>query len=190
MFLSYQFFGSMKTYFYFTKDLGNFRATSVVLKVAVGDSIEDDTKRALVGEYCRDNGFYFKKVSVTSDRALLNVAKSLFSGCSLPLLRLRMGCAEISELYTLIISGRLDSYLSGINSPNGLCNFLMSIDSSFYFNQKAANKRKTAFSDIRKNLKSAWQRDSIRSLVLFGLILSLFIFSTLLPKWEAMICLY
>lgn len=180
----------MKHYYYFFKDMQNFNRESVILKVAVGSSFSDGAKYSLVREYCKDCGFYFHKVSRSSDLTVDMLAKKLFPGSLMPRLRLRSDVVSISELYQVILDDSLDLFLSGITAPINLYSFLLKSDSKFFFKAKQAHKKKLPFPSVRKNLKSAWQRESVRVSVCFGLILALFVTSLLLDAWERQLMMY
>ena len=180
----------MKKYYYFTTDLHSFNANSVLLKVSVGSSYKDAAKLTLVGEYCKMNAWYFEIVSDLSDKAVSNLAKRIFSGCFLPILRLKTAEVSISSLYRMIIENTLDSFMNGVTSHPNLFPFLMATDSRFYFLQSVGQRFKTASPVIRKNLKRALEHDSIRSLVNFGLILILFICASMLEQCEREIMMY
>ena len=66
----------MVHYYYFFRDLSNASAESVIYSVKVGEYEKDQVKLALVQEFCKDCGYYFKPVSTTSDAAVKQLEKS------------------------------------------------------------------------------------------------------------------
>ena len=70
----------MVHYWYFFRELNRPSVESVVYYIKVGESSRQQTKFALVREFCRDCGLYFEPISRTSDDAIRNLENSLFSG--------------------------------------------------------------------------------------------------------------
>lgn len=126
---------------------------SVVYYVKVGASSRQQTKYALVREYCKDCGLYFEPISCTSDDAIRNLEDSLFSGSNRFARKLRRVTISIDELYTLIIDDSFVSFEKTLAEKKGYSYFRSMVDPNFFFAQNKLKKIKTPASPLRKYLK-------------------------------------
>lgn len=143
----------MVHYWYFFRELCRPSVESVVYYVKVGASSRQQTKYALVREFCRDCGLYFEPVSCISDDAIRNLEDSLFSGSNWFARKLRRVTISIDELYTLIIDDSFVSFEQTLAEKKGYSYFRSMVDPSFFFAQKNLKKIKTPASPLRKYLK-------------------------------------
>lgn len=165
----------MKKRYVFARSLAKFDRDDVIYVVLVGSSQRDQIKLSLLQEYSKDAGCYLRPVSNESDKALDNLAKSLFSGCQWPRLMLRKTEVTISELYHLIIDDSFDRFERSLVYPRSFFHLLHFIDPHFslHFNVLQSDTKLPAVR--RKYLKSV-KRESIQGAVInFGLILLTFI---------------
>lgn len=126
---------------------------SVVYYVKVGASSRQQTKYALVREYCKDCGLYFEPISCTSDDAIRSLEDSLFSGSNRFARKLRRVTISIDELYTLIIDDSFVSFEQSLAEKKGYSYFRSMVDPSFFFAQNKLKKIKIPASPVRKYLK-------------------------------------
>lgn len=143
----------MVHYWYFFRELCRPSVESVVYYVKVGASSRQQTKLTLVREYCKDCGLYFEPISCTSDDAIRNLEKSLFSGSNWFARKLRRVTISIDELYTLIIDDSFVSFEQTLAEKKSYSIFRSMVDPSFFFAQSKIKKIKTPASPLRKYLK-------------------------------------
>lgn len=143
----------MVHYWYFFREMFRPSVESVVYYVKVGASSRQQTKYALVREYCKDCGLYFEPISCTSDDAIRNLEDSLFSGSNRFARKLRRVTISIDELYTLIIDDSFISFEKSLAEKKGYSYFRSMVDPHFFFAQNKLKKIKTPASPLRKYLK-------------------------------------
>lgn len=143
----------MVHYWYFFRELNRPSVESVVYYIKVGASSRQQTKYALVREFCRDCGLYFEPISRTSDDAIRNLENSLFSGSNQFARKLRRVTISIDELYTLIIDDSFVSFEQTLAEKKGYSFFRSMVDPSFFFAQSKIKKIKTPASPSRQYLK-------------------------------------
>lgn len=106
----------MKSYFCFIRETGLPRPDSFVYHVGVGSSDRDQVKLALVQEYAKDCGLYFKKWSSQVDTSL-DFARSKFKPLkgrwSRPFLHARI---SIAQLYQMIIDDSFVEYEANVKN--------------------------------------------------------------------------
>lgn len=100
----------MKSYYCFIRETGLPRPDSFVYHVGVGTSERDQTKLALVQEYSKDCGLYFKKWSSQVDTSLefaMCKFKPVRGRWSRPFLHARI---SIAQLYQMIVDDSFVEY--------------------------------------------------------------------------------
>lgn len=165
----------MKSYFVFVRNMSQFDRDSVVYDVTVGASDRDQVMFALVQEFVRDCGIFFKRRDLTTSTTIANLAKSLFPGSALPSLHLRRAKVSIAQLYNLIIESGFDAYESKLKQPQGTFRLLCSLDYKTISPTLPCNTKRTAIPSSRKNLKSEGRQDALQACIGFGLILIAFL---------------
>ena len=100
----------MKSYYCFIRNFGHMKAGNFVYHVAVGTNQTDQTRLALVQEYCKDCGIYFKKWCTQVDEAIDHAAAQfkpvgLFRGS--PFIHPHI---TIQELYSMILDDSFAAY--------------------------------------------------------------------------------
>lgn len=125
-----------------------------VYHVGVGSSEREQTKFALVKEYCKDCGLYFEKVSDISDKAIENLQKSLFGGSAFIVSPLRHAKISISQLYDLIIDDSFNSFEESFVLPKGTYFFRTFIDPIFHCKENRKKIQSLLLTHPRKYLKS------------------------------------
>jgi len=143
----------MVHYWYFFRDLNRPSVESVVYYIKVGASNRQQTKFALVKEFCRDCALYFEPISNTSDQAIRQLENSLFSGSNLFARKLRRVTISIDELYEFIYHDSFVSFEKSLAEKKGYSYFRSMVDPSFFFAQNKQKKIKTPASPVRKYLK-------------------------------------
>jgi len=143
----------MVHYWYFFRDLNRPSVESVVYYIKVGASNRQQTKFALVKEFCRDCALYFEPISNTSDQAIRQLENSLFSGSNLFARKLRRVTISIDELYEFIYHDSFVSFEKSLAEKKGYSYFRSMVDPSFFFAQNKLKKIKTPASPVRKYLK-------------------------------------
>lgn len=143
----------MVHYWYFFRELNRPSAESVVYYIKVGESSRQQTKFALVREFCRDCCLYFEPISRISDDAIRQLENSLFPGSNWFARKLRRVTISIDELYELIIDDSFVSFEKSVAQGKGYCYFRSMVDPSFFFAQNKLKKIKTPASPSRKYLK-------------------------------------
>ena len=174
----------MKSNYYFVLDLNKFSPQIVVYTVSVGSSHREQVKFALVREYCENCGMYFHPVSVTSDKAIDNLAERLFPGSLLPRLGLRRAKVTISQIYSMIIDDSFGAYENSLTESPSKLHVLNVLDPVFHF-QNSKPKSNTFLPSVqRKNLKSA-ERESIgQAIIGFWLILVIYVIASMICSTE------
>jgi len=165
----------MKSYFVFVRNMSRFDRESVVYDVTVGTSERDQIKLALVQEYVKDCGIFFKRRDLTTSTTIANLAKSLFQGSALPSLHLRRAKVSIAQLYDLLIEDGFDAYESHLKQPRGTFRLLSTLDYKTISPSLPCNTKRTAIPSSRKNLKYEGRYDALQACVGFGLILIIFL---------------
>lgn len=93
----------MKSKYCFIQTKGLLGPEMFIYVVWAGSSLRESAKLSLVEEYCRDQGFYFKKWGDVVDSALDEVRKSVGKGANGGRFAFKMISVTIHELYNLII---------------------------------------------------------------------------------------
>lgn len=143
----------MVHYWYFFREMNRPSVESVVYYIKVGESSRQQTKHALVREFCKDCGLYFESISRTSDDAIRNLENSLFSGSNWFARKLRRVTISIDELYELIIDDSFIPFEKSLAEKKGYSYFRSMVDPSYFFAQNKLKKIKTTASPLRKYLK-------------------------------------
>ncbi len=149
----------MVHYFYFVREMHAPTRETIVYHVRVGSSDREQVKFALVNEYCRDCGFYFKRVSDVSDSAVRQLEKRLFAGSAFFISPLRRASVTISELYTLIIDDAFIQFEASYTERKGSFNFRCLIDPLFYARTHQKKSLQVLPPPSRKYLKSGHAAD-------------------------------
>lgn len=175
----------MKRRYVFARNLAKFDRDDVIYIVLVGSSQRDQIKLSLLQEYSKDAGCYLRPVSDETDKALDNLAKSLFSGCQWPRLMLRKTEMTISVLYRIVEDDSFESFESTLVQPQSLFHLLHFIDPHFSLNVNVLQSGTFLPSVPRKYLKT-FKRESIQGAVVnFGLILITFIVAAIVCGHES-----
>lgn len=174
----------MKSYFVFVRDLGRFKPDSVVYSVSVGESEREQIKLALIKEYCKNCGLYFRQRSDRTDKTIDNLAKSLFKGSAFPRLHIRSIQVSISQLYHLIIDDSFDSLEKRYSAPKGLFRLITLIDPKPIFSPKFRITKQSACPSSRKYLKSEGRQDIYTAIIGFGLILITYVVASMICSTE------
>lgn len=104
----------MKSKYCFIRNFGIMRPGSFVYHVVVGTSMREQTKFALVHEFCEDTGIYFRRWSDDVDKALAFAANGWSSSFELISSPFRHVTINIETLYQLIIDDSFDSFESKV----------------------------------------------------------------------------
>lgn len=165
----------MKHYFYFVRTAGKVTVDTFVYRVSVGSSSKEQTKCALIKEYSKDCGFYFEKVSGSSDAAIRHLENSLFPGTSFFTSPLRRVTISVGTLYDMIIDDSFIFFESSFKEKKGTFLFHSVIDPKILFiNNKKKNLLTTAFPS-RKYLKSETDADFDKFLIGSTLVAIIFL---------------
>lgn len=143
----------MVHYWYFFRELNRPSAESVVYYIKVGESSKQQTKHALVREFCKDCGLYFEPICRVSDNAIRQLENSLFPGSNWFARKLRRLTISIDELYELIVDDSFVSFEKSLAENKGYSYFRSMVDPSFFFAQNKLKKINTPASPVRKYLK-------------------------------------
>lgn len=144
----------MKSYYYFVRDMSCPSRQTIIYHVAVGTSDREQVKFALVREYCRDCGLFFRPVSKSSDIAVSNLVKSLFPGSSWFVSPLRHATISITELYALIVDDSFASFEASFTEKKGSYNFRRSINYVLFCKDNRKKVHPLLLTHPRKYLKS------------------------------------
>lgn len=93
----------MKSKYCFIQTKGRLGPETFIYVVWAGSSLRESAKLALVEEYCKDQGFYFKRWGAVVDSALDKVRESVGTGANGGRFAFKMIPVSIHELYNLII---------------------------------------------------------------------------------------
>jgi hypothetical protein len=143
----------MVHYWYFFREMNRPTVESVVYYIKVGESSRQQTKFALVREFCKDCGLYFEPISQVSDEAIRQLENSLFSGSNWFARKLRRATISIDELYELIIDDSFVSFEKCLAEKKSYSYFRSMVDPSFFFAQNKLKEIKIPASPVRKYLK-------------------------------------
>lgn len=172
----------MKSYYYFVRNPHKFSVKDVVFRVSVGSSQRDLIKLALVQEWSRDSGAYFKIQSDQSSRAVHNLAENLFPDSKCPSMLLHWEKLSISQLYRSIIDWSWDLYENNTEICQGQHHILnLFLPSSLISKSVKASKR-VCQSVSRKYLSDEVSESPLFAAINFGLILLLFLFTAFIDK--------
>lgn len=167
----------MVHYYYFFRDLSKASTDSVIYSVKVGENEKDQVKLALVKEFCKDCGFYFKPVSTTSDAAVKKLEKRLFPASSLYSSPMKRATVTIRDLYQLIMDDTFIFFERSLSAPRG--NFLFSVfqRTKNLPTSKIQNFHKSRPSKQRKYLKLGNAEDLNSFLIGSVIVLIIFLLS-------------
>ena len=165
----------MKSYWRFVREPHNFTARSVLYVVSVGTQRSEQTKLALVQEYCKDVGYYFQKVSDESDKAIEYLKDSIRGNCPRWAFMFRSTTLTIEELYAAIIDDTFESIEKNLVEPRQLFLFKSAIDPRFYFKNQSKKVLLSCHPYRRKHLSPSDGSFTLREAINFGLILILFL---------------
>lgn len=161
----------MKSYYVFIRNYGHMCPGSFVYYVSVGTSEREQTKLALLTEYCRDCGFYLKLRDAQTLLAL-NMAKKPFCHGELTFKNpFVMASVSVSELYNMIIDDSLDLYEANYHSTPAAIQMNHYDDPRWVisYNRKKCNT--ACQPHKRKNLSDRVQYDSRFVAVAISIIL-------------------
>ena len=122
----------MKRNYCFVRKVGHFDREDVVYHVSVGDSLKDGAQLALIQEYCKDCGFYFKRWSDGVDRTINLLSKRLFPGTSFARLFLRSAQISIDDLYRMIIDDSFENFEKSLTVKPQWATLLTNISPTFH----------------------------------------------------------
>lgn len=165
----------MKKYFRFVREPHNFTARSVIYVVAVGKSRAEQTKLALVKEYCKDVGFYFQSVSPESDKAIELLKDRIRGNCPRWRFFFRTCKCTINELYAMIIDDTFAQVEDNLTEQRGFFLFKSYIDPNFYFQNQSKKVLLSCHPSGRKHLSQKGSKVTMSAIINFGLILALFL---------------
>lgn len=174
----------MKNYYYFVRSLSEATQETVVYKVAVGETDKDFVRFCLVREYARECGCYFRKVSVTSDKAIRQLDKSLFGAKFCPMLRVRTAKISIENLYRAIIDDSFSLMESSLVHPKGTFFVRKYIDSDFFFSQNKKKRKKGVPTVPRKNLKYTDAEEAISVAISCAVLVLVFLLGGLIDHFQ------
>ena len=174
----------MKRFYWFVRNLNGFGPDDVVYKVAVGSSMRDNAKLALVQEYVKDCGMYLKVVDDTSDKTISILANSLFGGSSFSTLYLRRANVSITQLYDLIVDDSFVRFEAAVSFSKTHALLLSLISPSSHWYQTQSNCNTLCQPYRRKYLSHAGSTEIQGVLVKAGFILALFALSGYLEHLE------
>lgn len=166
----------MKHYYYFIRVAGKFDPDDVVYKISAGSSTREQTKLALIQEYCKDCGLYFALVSDKSDSAIEKLAESLFHKGIISRLFLRIRTISVTECYRRIIDDSFHKFEDNSSERPAFFHQLSTV--SFHFLPTKSNPKaeKDCHSVPRKHLSRKMEM-SVQGVVFnFGVILAVFLF--------------
>lgn len=144
----------MVSYYYFVREMGRATRKSVIYRVKVGTSDREQVKYALVREFCRDCGHYFRIVSDCSDQAIRNLEKRLFPGCRFMVSPMARVTVSISQLYQLIIDDSFAWFEEQLADKKGFYRFHSIVDPIFYASQSKKKNQSILPTPTRQYLKS------------------------------------
>lgn len=165
----------MTHYYYFVRKLNDFGIDDVVFLVRVGESQREQTKLALLQEYCKDCGFYLRIRGDESDKAIGMLRESVYKGWHYLFSPLKVAQLSISELYRMIIDDTIEFYEKSLVQTRFTHNFRRKIDPNFLFSQ---NRKKNVIRPAigkRKYLKSGQGVDAFGAVFGFALIIAVFL---------------
>lgn len=169
----------MTHYYYFVRKLNSFDVDDVVFLVRVGESQREQMKLALLREYCKDCGFYFRIRNEESDKAISMLRDSVYKGWNYLFSPLKVSNLSVSELYRLILDDSIEAYEKSLIQTRFSYKFRTKIDPNFLFSQKSKKIVKGTAIGKRKYLKSGQGVDAYGAVFGFALILAVF----LLAAW-------
>lgn len=165
----------MKRDYYFIRVPGKFNPDDVVYKVSAGCSTKEQTKLALIKEYCKDCGLYFAEVSTKSDAAVEKLAESLFHKGFVSKMFLRMRCISVSECYRRIIDDSFSSFEENSPESHSYLHQLTTFSYHFLPSNSRRKAKKDCHSVPRKYLSQNKEMSVQDAMFSFGLILAVFL---------------
>lgn len=174
----------MKSYWYFVRKVSGFTPSDVVYKVAVGASMREAAKCELIKQYARDCAFYFNPVSQTSDKTIMTLASSLFTGSLFPMMYLRRADVSVNTLFDLIVDDGFDSFEATLTAPRSIFKTLSLLSPDFLWYHSHPHCITKSPTLRRKYLSHSCSTEAKMALMKFGLILGLFLLSGYLEHLE------
>lgn len=165
----------MKHYYYFIRKAGRFEPDDVVYKISAGSSTREQTKLALIREYCKDCGLYFAEVSVKSDSSIEKLAESLFHKGIVSKLFLRIRSISVIECYRRIIDDSFQSFEDSSPERQSFFHQLSTVSFHFLPTNSSPKARKVCPGVPRKHLSRKMEMSVQGAVFNFGLILAVFI---------------
>lgn len=164
----------MKSNYCFIRNFGRMRPGSYVYHVKVGTSDREQIKFALVQNYCKDVGIYFKKWSYEVDNALHLAEKAWPSKWGLPISPFQHVSISIYELYKLIIEDGFDSFESKPHATPALSFYYRQFDPMGLISRLSVASNTLCPPPYRKNL-SRWEQDNlskflVRLMLILGIV--------------------
>ena len=104
----------MKSTYCFLRNSGIMQPGSFVYHVVVGTSMREQTKFALVHEFCEDTGIYFRRWSDDVDKALAFAANGWTTSFEFISSPFRHVTINIETLYQLILDDSFESFESKV----------------------------------------------------------------------------
>ena len=166
----------MKHYYYFIRKAGKFDPDDVVYKVAAGSSTREQTKLALIREYCKDCGLYFAQVSAQSDSSIEKLAESLFNKGIVSKLFLRIRTISVTECYRRIIDNSFQSFEDSSSECPSFFHQLSTVSFNFLPSKSSPKAEKDCPGVTRKHLSRKMEMSVQGAVFNFGVILAVFIF--------------
>lgn len=178
----------MKSKYCFIRNFGHMCPGSFVYHVKVGTSDREQIKFALVQNYCKDVGIYFKKWSCEVDNALRLAEKAWPSKWGLPISPFQHVSISIYELYQLIIDDGFDLYESKPHATPAQSFFYRQFDPKGIISKLSGVSNTLCPPPHRKNL-SRWEQDNLsKFLVRLTLILVIVVLHGLVGNVIELLC--
>lgn len=174
----------MKSYYYFVRTVGHFQADDVVYKVAVGTSDREQAKHALLKEFCRDSGFYYEKVSDSSDKAVDLLAEGVFHRGPVSRVLLRFATISVSELYKMAVDDSFARYEAKMACLPAYFHILGCFGVILKNPAGSLREKANKPSRQRKNLNHKKMMSPKEAVCVFGLILIIFLVAGFLEGME------
>lgn len=163
----------MKTYYYYVQMAGKMTPGQIVFKVAVGKSLREQTKAALIEQYAKDCGYYFHVVSEQSDNALRLMSKGIIPKKAFFVSPYRIVYINVEKLYKKIMDGSLTFFSENLPMTQTEKRFKLYLDSEVLreINNQSCNTLRLP--QRRKNLSDSYEALSQYVLTPILLILTL-----------------
>lgn len=172
----------MKSKFCFIRDFGRMRPNSFVYVVWVGESDREQTKLALVQEYCKDCSIYFKKWSSLVDSALNEASKQFQVNGNVLAKPFRSESISIHDLYRLIVDDSFDSFEANhVETPFGIWMAFRN-DPKYIQSRNQSNVLQDAPPHKRQNLSRRKLTDGKRAALAVAGVISLLILDVIMSN--------